>query len=98
MPAFAVILLYVAVAVLFVVNHARVPVAPAANVPAVRADSPSIIFVLLFIVCFFSFRGCPDMAKHPLVRAHRRLRQRGGGDIFLINATEKETYINKIRE
>ena len=44
--------MYVAVAVLLVVNHARVPVAPAANVPAVRTDSPSIIFVLLFIVFF----------------------------------------------
>ena len=80
--------MYVAVAVLLVVNHARVPVAPAANVPAVRADSPSIIFVLLFIVCFLSFRGVPDMAKHPLVRAHRLVWQRGGGGITPYNATE----------
>ena len=49
------ILEYVAVAVLFVVNYAKVPVAPAANVPAVWTDSPSIIFVFVFIVSFFLF-------------------------------------------
>ena len=85
-------------AILLVVNHARVPVAPAANVPAVRADSPSIIFVLLFIVCFLFPRCARIWRNTRLCGPIGVFGSAVEGDNFLINATEKETYINKIRE